>query len=281
VKTEEYRTMHDILSLCAQDAVDDGTRHALALTRVLDGSLTALAVCEPVTEVLALTQPAAAGLLVAWQHERLARARAASDGFAAWARAQGVTRSRWLVAQAPLADAVAHAAAWHDLLVVVARPDRPHGDAGSIGRLLLAGGVPVVVVPDGHSAPPSLDVVAVAWNGAPQATRALHTALPLLRRARRVVLLAGTRRASFDTMIEPPPFDPAAHLAAHGVAFEHCMLDHPDERSGEELLARAEAARANLLVMGAWGRARASELVLGGATRHVLAAARLPVLFRH
>jgi nucleotide-binding universal stress UspA family protein len=273
--------MHDILSLCAHDAIDDGTRYAASLTQLLDGSLSALAVCEPVTEVLALTQPAAAGLLVAWQHERLARARATGGGFAAWANERGVTRARWLLAQAPLADAVAHAAAWHDLLVLAARPGQAHGDTGTIGRLLLAGALPSVVVPEGHRAAASLDTVAVAWNGAPQGTRALHAALPLLRRARRVVLLAGVRRPSFDAMVEPPPFDPAAHFAAHGVQHERCLLDQPDERSGEEILARADAMGATLLVMGAWGRSRASELLLGGATRHVLATARMPVLFRH
>ena len=82
-------------------------------------------------------------------------------------------------------------------------------------------------------------------------------------------------------MIERPPFDPEAHLAAHGVRCETCVLDHPDERSGEELLERTENMGASLLVMGAWGRTRASELLLGGATRHVLQAAALPVFLRH
>lgn len=38
---------------------------------------------------------------------------------------------------------------------------------------------------------------------------------------------------------------------------------------------------AELLVMGAYGCSRFSEWVLGGATRHVLAWAKLPVLLRH
>lgn len=273
--------MKDILALCARAVPDHGTRYAAALAHALDGSLSALAVCEPVTDLMAAAQPAAAGLLVAWHQDRLQHARDTGARFPAWAEGVGCTRAQWLVAQAPVADAVAHAAAWHDLLVLPADAGLTFGTAGTIGRLLLSAGLPAIVVPEGHAAAPALDVIAVAWNGSTQATRALHAALPLLRRARRVVLLAGTRRTSFDRMIEAPAFDPAAHFAAHGVHHESCMMDHPDERSGEELLARATAMGAGLLVMGAWGRTRASELLLGGATRHVLADATLPVFLRH
>jgi nucleotide-binding universal stress UspA family protein len=40
-------------------------------------------------------------------------------------------------------------------------------------------------------------------------------------------------------------------------------------------------ANAGLLVMGAYGRPRLSELVLGGVTRHVLAASPVPVMLSH
>lgn len=56
---------------------------------------------------------------------------------------------------------------------------------------------------------------------------------------------------------------------------------HPGEHVGTELLGEADAMRADLLVMGAWGRSRVSELVLGGATRHVLTHARFPLLLAH
>jgi nucleotide-binding universal stress UspA family protein len=273
--------MKDVLSLCARAQPDHGTRYAAALARLLDGSLSALCVCEPVSDIMGAAQPAAAGLLVAWQQDRLTQARDAGATFPQWAEGRGCKRARWLVAQAPVADAVAHAAAWHDLLVLPADAGLTFGTTGTIGRVLLAAGSPAIVVPEGHEAPPSLDVVAVAWNGAIQATRALHASLPLLRRAQRVVLLAGTRSASFDRMIEPPDFDPEAHLAAHAVRFETCVMEHPDERSGDEILERAVDMGAGLLVMGAWGRTRTSELLLGGATRHVLQAATLPVFLRH
>ncbi|HRK96289.1 MAG TPA: universal stress protein, partial [Rhodospirillales bacterium] len=45
--------------------------------------------------------------------------------------------------------------------------------------------------------------------------------------------------------------------------------------------AEADAFSADLLVMGAYGRSRVRELVLGGATRHVLQHLPIPALMSH
>jgi nucleotide-binding universal stress UspA family protein len=68
-------------------------------------------------------------------------------------------------------------------------------------------------------------------------------------------------------------------LRRHGVAVQSKAIHEPDGDAGEILLAQAAAHGANLLVMGTYGHARLRELVFGGATRHVLRTATLPVLF--
>ncbi len=56
----------------------------------------------------------------------------------------------------------------------------------------------------------------------------------------------------------------------------------PDYRSvGEVLLAEAEDAGSDLVVMGAYSQGRLRELLLGGVTRYVLAHAEVPVLMAH
>lgn len=49
--------------------------------------------------------------------------------------------------------------------------------------------------------------------------------------------------------------------------------------AGAYIAERAQASGIDLLVMGAYGHTRLRELVFGGATRHVLREAALPVLF--
>jgi len=47
------------------------------------------------------------------------------------------------------------------------------------------------------------------------------------------------------------------------------------------LLSRAADLGADLLVMGAYGHSRVRELLLGGATRSILASMTIPVLMSH
>jgi len=81
--------------------------------------------------------------------------------------------------------------------------------------------------------------------------------------------------------VTPPPLPVHDWLARQGIAL-HAVRQFPATASvGEALLAQAQAMQADLLVMGAWGHSRVSELILGGTTRHVLKHARLPVLLAH
>jgi len=49
----------------------------------------------------------------------------------------------------------------------------------------------------------------------------------------------------------------------------------------ETLLSAADAAQADVLVMGGYGHSRVREVIFGGFTRHVLKGADLPILMAH
>jgi hypothetical protein len=126
----------------------------------------------------------------------------------------------------------------------------------------------------------ALSRIAVAWNGSPEAVRAVHAALPFLQRADEVLLLRGEPEELFQKVSWKPPFDIDAYLNRHGIhARPQDLVD--TDGIGEAMLEQTDRFHADLLVMGAYGRSRFSEWALGGATRHVLCNARLPVLFRH
>jgi len=78
-----------------------------------------------------------------------------------------------------------------------------------------------------------------------------------------------------------PPFDMLSHLRRHGIDPEQREIAADESDAGAALLDSAAALRADLLVMGAYGRNRFSEWIFGGATRHVLRHAGIPVLMRH
>ncbi|MEI7037418.1 universal stress protein [Fulvimonas yonginensis] len=161
----------------------------------------------------------------------------------------------------------------------------PHGYADlpigfdHVTRTLFAGGVPTLLVPERSEVAQAPQRVLVAWNGTGESTEAVRAALPLLREAGVVHLLDGRRSSLPD--FGPPPLPLGDWLARQGVSVQRWHSFDPGGDAGAALLAEAEAMQADLLVMGAWGRSRLSELVLGGTTHHVLTNARLPVLVAH
>jgi len=106
-------------------------------------------------------------------------------------------------------------------------------------------------------------------------------ALPSLRRAKEVALLSIDEEADHG----PPPLDCdttiAEALARHGVSPR--LLHEPAQQggTGAQLLAAVEREKADMLVMGAYGHARWREVLVGGATRHILSHADIPVLMGH
>jgi nucleotide-binding universal stress UspA family protein len=144
--------------------------------------------------------------------------------------------------------------------------------------VLLNCGRPVLLVPREGRFPTIGKRVLVAWNGSPEAAKAVTAALPLLRGAEQAVLaVLGT---SADTLGESPGADIALYLARHGVNVE--VLRRPEQDDpGHAILSLAADFNVDLLVMGAYGHSRFRELTMGGATRTVLATATLPVLMAH
>jgi nucleotide-binding universal stress UspA family protein len=178
----------------------------------------------------------------------------------------------WQEVEGDRGDLLAAAARTTDLLIA------RHAKVGAteapdvLEQLVTAAGVPVLALPSGFSGDLGQTVL-VAWNGSREATRAVHDALPFLHVAKRVTLCAVGEEAA--TSHEAA----GAMLWRHGLAVHSHRVDEPDGNAGEVLVAQCSAEGADLLVMGAYGHARLRELVFGGATRHVLREATLPVLF--
>jgi nucleotide-binding universal stress UspA family protein len=274
--------MHDILvRATAIDAWDDGVLCAARLAAARRGSVTAIHVV-PGAMTMAPASAWDGGEMVAAFAAEIARelnaSRARASAFAAWASSLGVAHPTWLASAGDAAEVFGYAGNWHDLLVLPL--DNESGDpwsaAGGVARLVLRAALPCLVLPRGAVVPERCDVVAVAFNGSVEAIRALHSALPILREARRVIVLLGERRPAFDPL---PAFPLETWCDRHLSHVEYAPLALRDE--GAAILQAAHAGGAQLLVMGAYGHSRFAEWVLGGVTQHMLDHADLPLLMRH
>lgn len=147
-------------------------------------------------------------------------------------------------------------------------------------RLVVETGRPVMLVPKSDVPASCGRRVLVAWNGSRESARAVFDALPLLQTAQHVkVLQVGTsERAPVSSLSES---DVRSMLSHHGVRATCEALDLPRATAGAALLSAVKAENADLLVMGGYGHWRFRELVLGGATHHVLRHMTVPVLMSH
>lgn len=205
----------------------------------------------------------------------------AKDLFDAAVGANGLP-SEWRVSQGDVVDAIQLHGRYADLVVVGQRnPDEPGParDEDVPGRLALSLGRPVLSVPYAGDYETVGQRVMVAWDGGRAAARALGDALPLIRTGAEVSVIS----------VNPAPgahgdvagMDIAQHLARHGIKAEAQHIQAKDMEVGAMLLSRAADCNADLIVMGAYGHARWRELVMGGATRHVLEHMTAPILMAH
>jgi len=258
---------------------DPGVVFATGLAGQLRAGLTAIHVVQggipPIWDydaAVLLTEYAAA------IDEQLQQARAAGPFFEAWAESMGTVFPQWLVAQGHVGDALRYTGNWHDLLVLARNDEDPWGNPAALASIALHVDLPCLVVPPGREQL-KLDCIAIAWNGSVEAIRALHGALPLLQRAKRIVLLMGKRRTLLPA-VPAPEFALEAWCRRHDFAVEFEMLDDTAD-TGAPIHEAARAAYADLLVMGAYGRSRFAERILGGVTRYMLQQTDLPLLLRH
>lgn len=211
------------------------------------------------------------------------------------ARARKVFEGRCSVAKLPILDTArveaGASASWHEEvgrestavalhgrladLIVIDRPTTESPAPATLESALMATGRPVLLIPP-QPAERVGDTVAIAWNGSPQAARAVSAAMPFLTEAGKVLVLSTPERA--DSKLDAN--DLARYLVWHGINAE-CHTFESGSRVGRTLLAKAEEFGADLLVMGAYSHSRERELVLGGVTRRVFSSAEIPVFMVH
>ncbi|MBV9997451.1 MAG: universal stress protein [Caulobacteraceae bacterium] len=166
----------------------------------------------------------------------------------------------------------------HSDLLIVGHPE-PSGlpDEMTAERIVLASGVPLLIVPNEWRGERIGQRVMIGWNASPEARRAVANAMPLLVEAGSVKALvvdpAGCKRLGGDMGC-----DIVRHLARHGASAELVEVASRGRSIAEVILAEAKANDADLLICGARSPAHLVEIVFGNATRKLLAKMPVPVL---
>jgi nucleotide-binding universal stress UspA family protein len=194
-------------------------------------------------------------------------ARAAMDGC-------GYAKKQFISLQTPVWAGLSAESRLSDVVVFTNDPPRGRGPLAEAFQQMVADEQrPVLIARDGFAVG---GVVAVAWDGGKEASRAARLAMPLLEKASRIVILAAPKASSRS-------FDPArlqAYYAARGIAADLDVL--PDSGDAAPLLLYAsKKAEAQILVAGAFGHPRLQEFIFGGTTRTLLGADQPSLFLSH
>ncbi|MBY0321517.1 MAG: universal stress protein [Reyranella sp.] len=169
-------------------------------------------------------------------------------------------------------------------LVVLGQSDPDAGDDAPTDlpeMLTLSTGRPVLVVPHIGAKAPLGKTVMLCWNASRESARAASDALPLLRGADKVIVLSIDPKTTADGHGDEPGADVATWLARHGVKVTVQRDVAADSDVGSVILSRAADHDVDLIVMGLYGHSRLREMVLGGASRTLLASMTAPVFMAH
>lgn len=199
--------------------------------------------------------------------------------FGAAAERAGVSHD-WLTGEGDPADVLVHTARLHNLTIVEQYTTGVDLLWGAATQLALSGS-PTLILPTGWSGTELPQRILLAWNGSAQSAAAARNALPLLKTASTVTLLVGQNREAPPQRMRLPPLNIEKYLSRHGVNVEIADLKEKDADAGDGILKNAETFNSDLIVMGAYGRSRFREWVLGGATRQIIENTTIPVLMAH
>jgi nucleotide-binding universal stress UspA family protein len=146
-------------------------------------------------------------------------------------------------------------------------------------EVVMTAGRPVLIVPHGATHLNGSSVV-VAWKDSREARRALADALPFLKAADEVIVVAVCE----DDAVEAAVFqteDVTTNLKRHGVRARGSVRRAGPDGVTAEIEQVAQASCADLIVAGAYGHNRLQEWVFGGVTEDLIHAPRTFVLLSH
>jgi len=216
--------------------------------------------------------------------EATSRADACGQEFRDALRREGL-EGEWRVVEGDTVALLALHARYADL-TVLGQPndDEPYKGPSPdavLENVMLSSGRPVLAVPYAGRFEQVGERVLVAWNASRESTRAINDALPLLKQATMVTVLAVNPKHGIEGHGEVPAADIALHLARHGVKAEAAHTIAKDISEGDALLSYAADLGVDLIVSGGYGHSRAREMVFGGVTRTLLQEMTVPMLLSH
>jgi nucleotide-binding universal stress UspA family protein len=201
----------------------------------------------------------------------------AEEKFAALLRENDLP-GEWQASFGVMASYVTRRARVADLAILSQRDPAKPTELDPPEDVILGCGRPVLVLPRDQPVRRIGVNVLVAWNASREVARAIHGGLPLMAESNIVTVVSVNPDEDEDWQLGGALI---RHLARHGLNATTETITTTALAPADAILERASDGGADLIVMGAYGRSRLREIILGGVTRDILATMTVPVLMAH
>jgi len=272
----------DIVTIVDLAGSQPAAKYALEFARQYDAHVTGLAIAfEPVVPAFAAA-PMPVDYLQAAHEQSISAANHAKEEFNELGRLAGVkseSRTAEVLTGGPLESVLDHCRVTDLVVIGQANKDAPEPMRELlIETILFESGSPVLLVPYIGTKSFSPENVLIGWDGSSTAARAVHAALPVLERAKKITVLAIQKQGRSDLT---PGADIATYLARHKMDVTIDVITSPQTGVADTVLNYVSDNGNDLIVMGGYGHSRMREFLFGGATREILSSMTVPVFMTH
>ena len=267
----------------SHDAMRSTLMTALLMARRFDSYVEGFALRFRVNEFVAVDM-AGAIPLESLREESLDEARRARSLFESFMQDNGVPRADrdaatlsygWLN-DAPEGEGFvgSHGRVFDIICMGRSDPSSPGFHDKAIEAGLFESGRPLLIAPPSPPRQIATNIL-VAWNSSTEQARTTAFAMPLLHQAERVTVLSVEGGAGVPG---PNAAQIVQYLQRSGIAATLMNVGLDGGTTGEAILRTAQSLGCDLLIKGAYTQSRLRQMIFGGATRHILANATLPVV---
>ena len=146
---------------------------------------------------------------------------------------------------------------------------------------LFESGCPLLLLPTGQTAFPTVRRVMIAWDASVEAAKSVRDAIGIMQTAEEVEIVLIDPVPTYEGHGPEPGADLAAYLARHGLHPNVHRLPREGMEIGEVLSRAARDLDCDLIVMGGFGHSRLRQRFFGGTTATMMKSAPVPVLMAH
>lgn len=165
-----------------------------------------------------------------------------------------------------------------DLLILSQAPKKMTDDRDPqpiAGDVAIHAHAATLVVPTESESFDSSKPIVVAWNGSKEASLAIRLTLSMMK------LASSVHVVSVDEGLDLPNLDASAYLSRHHISSELHQLEGGKQNTAQMIEEFASDKGASTIVMGAYGKSRLRETLMGGVTRDQIFKSKLPLILAH